>query len=239
MSYSRPGVSDVSMTIYRFQTLIGSRNRGLRLKADIFEKDCKTFFRSHATNHPRTSGNRASNAPSNVDIIGVLRAAAQQKGSDLLDRYQAALEASQPRKDAALLRLYNDAAVDHVQAYKEDPQPELELRRIRDHVDAAWVLFREGLNTNKREQESATSSFTKNGTRGQKGARKDIMLAATRAYARPIEGIKFFKYCIDQIKASYAYQLAEEFSFTVAFQELCNMKARAHAGGNIATFSGA
>ena len=151
-----------------------------------------------------------------------------------MERYKKTLEDSPPQNDADLLHPYNDAAAEAVPAYKEEPQPEMELRLIRSHVEAAYALFLQAWSKYKIKKESATSSFTNN-ARIQKRARKDIMLAATRLYAQPIDGIKVFRYRVEQLKASYAYQRSDDFAFTVAFQELCNMKARTCVGGNVAT----
>ena len=56
------------------------------------------------------------------------------------------------------------------------------------------------------------------------------MLASARAYAKPIHNIILTR-DVEQVKASYAYQELPKFAFSVAFRELCHIKALASSDG--------
>ncbi|KAJ7894628.1 hypothetical protein B0H14DRAFT_2278417, partial [Mycena olivaceomarginata] len=90
-----------------------------------------------------------------------------------------------------------------------------ELEEIKRHVDSAYKLYRQIYPLKEDKAQRAT-----------------LVLSAQEKFAEAIPKIEFI--CaqeLEQVKASYAYGLKEEFGFTVAFKTLITIKARASPGG--------
>lgn len=106
---------------------------------------------------------------------------------------------------------------------KRDFTDELDL--IRKHVDLANITFKKAIS--KKDQDSPSKS--KKGFQ-IKSDQEDLTLKAAREYAEPIENILLTRN-VEEVKASYAYRLNINFAFSVAFNELCLIKARASPEG--------
>jgi hypothetical protein len=83
-----------------------------------------------------------------------------------------------------------------------------------------------------RAKNSAQSSPTKSKKKVKRKAdQDDLMLPSSRAYVQPLEDI-YLTPNLNQVKASYAYKLSSSFGFSVAFQELCSIKASNSPNGH-------
>jgi hypothetical protein len=216
------------MLFCRCNTLLDASKSGRCLKAGIFETDQRKYWRENLIANP--------NHP---DILSVLREAGQQKGKDLIIRYETALRGNQgstgaPR-DVQLLRPYEDEFSYALAVCEDAPRFNEDMVLIRKHVDIAYQMWNDAcLRDRMRRSLSTPSPWAKKATQPQKKAAKgDIVLAATRAYAAPIEGIRMIRQ-LEQVKASYAFLLNENFGFSMAFQELCQIKAMSAPGGVVA-----
>ena len=190
------------------------------MKAGVLQRDLRRF------------GNKSSNGAASVapnDIIGRLKAAGTAKGQELVQRYDE--KKARVPQDKELLLAYNfaskyalDAHAQQITIFHE------ELDKIRAHVKAAYQIFLASCKEyrDKKSQQSPAKA-------GKKGKQNDIMIPCARAYAEPIQGKIILTRDLEQVKASYAYQLSEPFAFSVAFNELCHMKATAASGGHAPT----
>lgn len=105
-----------------------------------------------------------------------------------------------------------------------------ELKRIREHVKKAQDEFLQSANPN-----TPTSTPSKKAKKFKSNRNKadqdEKMLAAAQKYAEPLEGIILTR-DLDSVMASYAYTTARPaFAFTVAFQQICTIKAKSCKGG--------
>lgn len=200
---------------------------GHRLRQDIKQKD----LRKYSNSSPEIAAS-ASLVPSR-DILGLLEAAAIKKGDELFERYQTKKPAKDNNQDKDLRRPYDDAvnyairAQYSVHKFKGFTD---EFSIIREHVSAAKRLFDSACaqSASKRDKQSPI----KGGKMFKKAKSEDAMLACAKAYAQPIDDIILLAPNLKQIKASYAYCESPNFAFTVAFQELCGIKAMASLGGH-------
>ncbi|KDR85760.1 hypothetical protein GALMADRAFT_53536 [Galerina marginata CBS 339.88] len=216
---------------YIFATLLDSSKTGHRLKAGILASDLKRFGKPSTQAIASSSSQDVRIAlPTSKDILGLLKAAATKKGDELISRHKAKelADLDDDTKDMDLLRPYDRAIALGLQAYEQHKITAFtdELSIIRKHVDAAFSLFQAACGNYRSKKNQETPSKGGKSSR-VKSDQEDLMLACAQAYASPLEGI-FLTHDLEQVKASYAYQLcrsSESFAFTVAFQELCHIKA--------------
>ncbi|KAJ7696807.1 RNA dependent RNA polymerase-domain-containing protein [Mycena rosella] len=102
-----------------------------------------------------------------------------------------------------------------------------ELDTLKAHVEELWERFK---------QQHGKSQYDQNPDRNRdkkgKGPSKQTdnpMLPIMRDFRQPLEGVDFLRLLgnVDSIKASYAFTLAHSFAFSMAFQDICEMKRRA------------
>ena len=212
------------LALLSFATLLDSSKTGHRLKPGVMKKDLAKFG----------TLNMDSNSPSStasLNILSILRDAADKKGQQLLERY----EAQRPQdlkqcRDVDLCKSYQlatDYAITVYDQLKIKAFTE-EMSRIRKHVDEAHRLFLAASFQSHAKQESPTKRSR--GAFKKKSDQEDPMLASARAYAEPIVDIVLTR-DVEQVKASYAYKLSPSFAFSVAFRELCHIKALASSDG--------
>lgn len=207
--------------------MLDSSKTGHRLKAGILQQDLRKFGNKSEEN--------ADSPPPN-DILGRLKVAGSNKGIELHARYESKKGPNKNKipQDKDLLLLYNRAsqyALDALSKRKINVFNE-ELERIRDHVKAAYQVFLDSCDEYRTKRAQASSS--KSGKKS-KPSPNDLMMACARAYAQPLESEIILTRDVELVKASYAYQLSESFGFSVAFNELCHIKAVAASGGHAPT----
>lgn len=168
--------------------------------------------------------------PSEKDILLRLAQAGRAKGRDLLDRYEK-LEAK--GSDDRDLKHPYDTSVDYcLKASSRGVKVfDAEIRLIRAHVDAAKEIWTVAVSKSMRKQELTTPSAKSKRKPFKKDKQDDASWAAARAYAQPIADICLTPN-VEEVKASFAYTLNHNFAFSVAFEELCRIKARASPGGH-------
>lgn len=209
-------------SLISFATLLDANKSGYRLKPSLLQIDLKRYGNTSAAN---------LEAPRSKDILDILRKAGQRKGGELLKRYESIEAKASQDKD---LSLPYDTAIDY--SHKAfDRGVDIfskEIKNIRDHVDAAHKMWAKAVSSSKGAQESPTKP-AKNTKRksSKKTDGDDVSLASARAYAQPLEDLCLTPN-LEEVKASYAYKISQSFGFSVAFQELCRIKARASPGGH-------
>jgi len=137
--------------------------------------------------------------------------------------------------DKALLEPYNIASNYALETFDTDKVVGQmfndELSRIREHVKKAHDEFRQSVGTH-----TPTSTPSKKSKKAKsyraKADQDDKMLAAAQKYAESLEGIILTR-DLDSVMASYAYATSPQshFAFTVAFQQICTIKAKSCKGG--------
>ncbi|KAF9535602.1 RNA dependent RNA polymerase-domain-containing protein [Crepidotus variabilis] len=216
---------DAIRLAYIFATLLDSSKNGCRLQDGLFKKDLAKYGSSarHGSATP-TSG-----------ILALLKDAGKRKGDELLTRYQH-LEGADEwlATDAALLKPIQKAASvaqTRVQRKQYDYRAELDLiaRRIEVVDDIYRETWKQYFAKNDKKAEMYTPSKGKS-RRPKAEKQDDLMLECARKYAEPIEGLELIQN-VEELKASYTYQKKPGLAFSVAFNELCRLKASAAPGG--------
>jgi len=188
------------------------------------------------------------------NILQYLSTTASNKGHELLARFQKSelkffSRHKMERYSKGLLGPY-DKIMDEL---KEDSDPDLalpytrandfamdvynrtkstifteELSKIRNHVHAAYDKFNELCKAKKVQTQA--SPVKANSKKPKKTIRVEPLVECVKMYAQPIPNI-FLTPNVEQIKAAYAYSVNAGFGYTVAFRELCTIKAAASPGG--------
>jgi hypothetical protein len=175
-------------------------------------------------------------SPPHPNILNILQEAAQEKGDELLERYKSQKpDDSRQGRDRDLCKPYQLATDYALKAYQELKITAFtnEMSRIRKHVEEAFRSFQEAMGRasfNSQAKQASPTKRSRAARKKKKSDQEDVTLACARAYAEPVEGILLTR-DVEQVKASYAYQLSQKFAFAVAFRELCHIKALASPGG--------
>ncbi|KAH9486232.1 RNA-dependent RNA polymerase 1 [Psilocybe cubensis] len=206
---------------YIFTTLLDASKTGHRLKQGIKAKDLAKY--SNTSPDIQALKDKAPNR----DILFLLNDAAKKKADELFERYEAKRPSKYDNQDKDLRSPYDDMFKFALEAKESQKMPKFleELSNIRAHVNKAkdkWIIAC----AKAKEKQSPVK-----GKPFKKAKNEDLMLECTQAYAAPIEGIFLLKKQLKQIKASYAYCDSPKFAFTVAFLDLCHIKAAASPGG--------
>ncbi|KAG5643296.1 hypothetical protein DXG03_001223 [Asterophora parasitica] len=214
---------------YMFNTLLDSGKSGLRLKEGVFEKDQREFGGQISETHCGRSY-----------IFHEILSAAIRAETNLLRAYdqQAHLLEGDRRREvkdkhltAPLTSADNHAKRVSVSAPAHSHILLGELDRIRAVVDAARKAHQD---ESRRLARAANSSNFASPKKKQKRARTpretDAMAEASRIFAQDVDDVLFFLN-VQEIKASYAYQIDSKFAFHVAFRDLCLIKAQASDRG--------
>ena len=166
-------------------------------------------------------------------ILHRLLIAGRTKGDELIKAFHDACKEDLV-KDKALLEPYKIAseyALDTFETNKVVGQMFIdELTRIRKHVDEAHLEFKSA----NRHTPDNTPTPSKKPKRAKRATadQDDKMLVAAQKYAEPLEGIILTR-DLESVMASYAYTKSNSphFAFTVAFQQICTIKAKSCKGG--------
>jgi hypothetical protein len=191
----------------RFNTLLDSSKTGLRLKHGVFEKDRERFGRL-------IPGFDDTSTPF---VLHALHKAGRLEGNKLLQEYDnMGQENDRPDKD--LKAPYNKFFDFALNAREEGKYSAFldQLQLVRARVSEVRQDYN---NACKKSSERSP------GNKKRRTGQKDMMLAVCHKYAKAVEGV-FLIQNIDEVKASYAYHESPNFAFTVAFRELCLIKAR-------------
>lgn len=205
----------VSSNCVSVATLLDSSKTGRRLRPGILDKDRKTYW----TQLP--FDNKSF-------ILEGLKVAGRKKGEELLGQHREAGSKLHKYKnpDSDLEAPYNTAAAHALEVFtvtkKKDFTDELAL--IRKHVDHAKKSF----DTATFRKEHQPSPKSKRGL--QIKSDQDVTLKAAQEYADPIKNILLIRN-VEEVKASYACMLNINFAFSVAFNQLCLIKAVAASEG--------
>jgi hypothetical protein len=189
----------------RFNTLLDSSKTGLRLKPGVFEKDRAQF-----------GGTIPDCDDTSPFILHALYRAGTLEGDKLLQEYdKKGQDADRPDKD--LRAPYSRFAEFALNAHSEYSAFLEQLNLIKAHVSEVREDYK---NACRKSKEGSPGKKKKPRT-----VQKDLMLAVCHKYAKAVEGISLIPN-IDEVKASYAYHESPKFAFTVAFRDLCLIKAR-------------
>lgn len=107
-------------------------------------------------------------------------------------------------------------------------RPSLELDEIERHVKSAHTMWLTATSLPTSDSPSKKKSPVKQKADIRKA---DMYQEAARLYAENPQSFQNFKivHSVDAIKASCAYCLSAKFAFSIAFGELCSMKAKSCA----------
>ncbi|KAJ6457272.1 RNA dependent RNA polymerase-domain-containing protein [Mycena sanguinolenta] len=202
---------------YIGNTLLDAGKTGLTLKEEEFKKHQKAF--GHA--RPKTNDWKGPGRPAKKSILQILFEVGKSKRDELLRRYDLA-SGRLPETfkafeaDADLLEPYklmqakSDAAAEWSVFLKS------ELKKVERHVRDIYDMYKEIFPLEKE----------------QKALRAAIVLSVQGKFAERIPDVHLIDGVqLEQVKASYAYSLKDDFGFTVAFAALCKIKAEAGPGG--------
>lgn len=199
-------------------TVLDASKTGYQLRSEILERDRKVYWNQKPCN-------------SQSSILTRLKVAAEKKGGELLAQHREAGpkldEYARPDRD--LSSPYNVAANHANEVFRVTNKSDLakELALIRQHVELAQKAWTRA--TAKKEPEHPLPSTSKKSFR-LKSDQEDPTLNAARQYADPIKDILLTRN-VEEVKASFAYLSNRHFAFSVAFNQLCVIKARASSEG--------
>ncbi|KAJ7146508.1 RNA dependent RNA polymerase-domain-containing protein [Mycena epipterygia] len=201
--YSHP---NSILMAYIGNTLLDAGKTGLRLKNDVFEKHQRDF------GHKRPKTNNWSGS-----------VAGQAKGDELLREHDLASGKladgggfKKFEKDADLLGPYKCAQQKSLLAAEWSALYKSELQAIERHIDKVRTKYNQywPIPSDRKAERAAAS------------------LAMHTKFAEAIPTIQLMDASlVEQVKASYAYHLKDDFGFAVAFKTLCSIKAGATSGG--------
>lgn len=198
-------------------TLLDACKTGHRLQQGILEKDHKVY-----------NSRKNLDSKSSPDILTRLKVAGEKKGEELLGQ-QGPKPDEFKNPDADLKAPYEAAASHANEVFDLTKSKDLtdEMSLIRKHVNSAKETYCRATAAHNHQEQSPTKS--KKGFR-IKSDQEDLALKAAREYAEPIENILLTRN-VEEVKASYAYQISINFAFSVAFTQLCLIKACASREG--------
>ncbi|GLB43650.1 putative RNA-dependent RNA polymerase [Lyophyllum shimeji] len=214
---------------YMFNTLLDSGKTGLRLKPGVFEKDRARF------GYPVPETQQGN---SRRFIFHTLRSVCKAASDALLRDYDIlGSPSSRDVKDGDLIQPYetiNDHALRYYENHTNEHRRLLtdELVRIRAVVEVARDAYSDALSRLGAAKEKAdqSGSPTKKTSKKKSQREADPFLRASKLFDQDVPDV-FLIQNIREIKASYAYTLYPPFAFSVAFRDLCVIKAQASAGG--------
>lgn len=94
--------------------------------------------------------------------------------------------------------------------------PSNQLQRIQEHVDSIHILW-----------QPAVSDRSHNPVEGRAGLKRQILQDISQDFTEgPMGSAQFILIDVDAVKASYAYSLSPKFALSVAFRDVCTIKAR-------------
>ncbi|TFK66173.1 hypothetical protein BDN72DRAFT_158598 [Pluteus cervinus] len=218
---------------YLFATLLDSSKSGLRLREGVFEKHSKMFG---PWNQP--PGALSSSQRREEYILKAIKRAGlriQDELLELFDMQHPLPEDGRKPIDPQLTAPYLAAREAAKAAIAEDGyrrfQEELDI--ITEHVHRAYDKWISACRS-KRGADAFEDDFgSKKKKAAPSGASKkseDMFVEAARLFAEPVQGISRTQN-VEEIKASYAHFKSTTFGYSVAFRDLCVIKAKANPGG--------
>jgi RNA-dependent RNA polymerase len=159
-------------------------------------------------------------------ILNQLIRAARRKGDELLSEYDrikrrdALEDLKRPWENARVMaKRFEDERSDAV--FREELQ--LVAQHVKDAYDA-WIAACRKSDDKEKEKRQ------KKKQRRSREARDDAMLGVARLYSQG-PGDECFLQDLERLKASYAITLSINFALSVAFQTVCDIKAKASSNG--------
>ena len=213
----------------RFTTLLDASKTGLRLKDGLFERDRYRY------------GGQGNKSVPVLPILRALQEAGKKKEAELLKKYDMEEKSwdgkrkSAPWDDVDLLKPLREMEKCAQEASRQGWEGmKDQLQKVKNHVDFAeekWLL---GLKATYEKRDSQSQESWGGGKKkfgAKRSDQDDLALEAARMYAESIPDVFLPQDLVEGVKASYAFQRRPTFAFSVAFRDLCLIKARASPGG--------
>lgn len=202
---------------------------GLVLADGIFKQDQREYARDHDREPSVLAGQRsirqnntrpAVSPTSDAFILTKLKKAAEAKGGELREKFKTNSSSCADRMDPDLIAPYEMATEFANKNYPRYPEFAADLQKIRDHV---YKAHEEYLKTSKAlSKHKLTAAF----------------VTGARVFAEPLAELTFTTPDrAEELKASFAYREYHNkrvVPFQLAFQKLCEIKARSTPGGIVA-----
>ncbi|KAG2358031.1 RNA dependent RNA polymerase-domain-containing protein [Suillus spraguei] len=210
---------------YMFTTCLDASKTGLRVKAHVFEKDRKSCGNRKpyymAALEQSTEGQAISKRKDSTPyILDVLVDEGRRLRDDFLKQYSVLRSSSTNTTDHDLTSPYLSASHRATQASHAGLHVlQDNLNAVKVHVQRAHGNWQTAVVLQKKPSEGRGSSDPKS-----QAIQKAVQLFARRL---DLEVQIFSDEDLKAIMASYAYSLSSTFGFSVAFAELCAIKARA------------
>ncbi|KAJ6479279.1 RNA dependent RNA polymerase-domain-containing protein [Mycena vitilis] len=104
-----------------------------------------------------------------------------------------------------------------------------DLRILRDRIVDLRTRFQDANREIARSKSEAQPQQHQQRKKGRPKQTDNCMLPIMRDFRRPFEGLQYLHHLgnIDEIKGSYAFALGYKFGFSMAFQDICEIKRRA------------
>lgn len=212
MSVQPSAIHDYAQQTNRFGITLDSAKSGLKVKQNVFREHRAKF---------------GQEIPLDADfILNKLMLAARKKGDELLHNY----DLIRHRDNLSdLKRPWDDALANAKQFYDErhDAVFREELKIVMDHVQKASDQW---LSVCRKTDDKEEKGRRKKKRRRSRDDQEDPMLAVARFYNQDLAGVSYLQ-DVDRLKASYATTLNIRFALAVAFQMVCDIKAKASPKG--------
>lgn len=226
----------VFLTECRTGTLLDASKTGLRLKKKVDEADQRVVGRIPRAMCFDPVNGLPRKRPSKLGpfVLDVLLAA----GTVTKDQLQAKFEKSvathlmdENPPDLDIGEPYHRATVAAVGDTPFAKAIAADLEALRSHVIELRAKY-ENLNrqlAKSRNEPKAPWESNKTRKKGPAKETDNCMLPLMRDFRRPVADFKFLHLVgnIDEIKASWAFALGHKFGFSMAFQDICEIKRRA------------
>jgi RNA-dependent RNA polymerase len=209
--------------------LLDANKTGLRLKQAVFQADKNKFGE-----RPISMGGKSDRRPGNSNpfVLDDLREAGKLYRDAFMTKFDRSLDGSllpAHMHDPDLIRPFEVAKQKSERLQAEYPSLAEELNAIKEHVDTVYNKWY-AITQNRKEEESAATTST---SKSKKAAARE---------PNPYDKIAadFHKFpqteltCdVPEVAASYACKKSESFAFSVAYQQLCTIKAKASPDGSV------
>ncbi|KAG1840300.1 RNA dependent RNA polymerase-domain-containing protein [Suillus subalutaceus] len=200
---------------YMFTTCLDASKTGLRVKAHVFEQDRKSCGNRKpyymVALEQKTEGQAVSKRKGSTPyILDALVDEGRRLRDDFLKQYSVLRSSSTKTADHDLTSPYLSASRRATQAsYAGFHILQDNLSAVKVHVQRAYGDWQAAVALQKKTSEE----------RGSSDPKSQAIQKSVQHFARRPEELKI-------IMASYAYNLSSAFGFSVAFAELCAIKAR-------------
>ena len=213
----------IDLNICRFEILLDAAKSGLRIKSDVLSQDKRDYSRRRPDCMKKKDDDdrlplvRDPSFPTFV-LDTLVKAGEEEQERHLIEFDK--LEVDDSNCDWALLQPYEDA----VHKASDVPILSSELKAIEDHVSRLYDPWK-GVCGLLRE-----ASVSGQGWR--RSTRENQLSNLVKQFADEVPGICVLSNA-NEIKASYAYKMSLKFGFSMAYRELCAIKARSEVQGPI------